>query len=411
MDRRLSVYSCLLCGLLFLAGAGVQRPLQAQEGPGGIPRPRAEARAGSLESDHFHIVFDPARLTPADVGRARDQAETAWSKCARLFGQEPSAKLRLDLTPDFVGATGFAMLGNEDGRPGARPMIGVRYADLEYLGLAGDYVLTHEIGHIFSGKLAGSSLGEGIADWAAGSFSGVPMRPWWGRALRQAGIWVEPRAFFVSGDFEQSREVDATIRTAQYAESALLVQFLVERFGWEKTRRFAEEFSQARGRLESNAERRLRRPERPSTAGGRDPRRAPDAAEVSAVFEHHFGVPADKMLTDWQQWIDAEPVPAPEGERLILAEKIYGAIRNYEMWTLAQKPGPSAEVRALIRAAFTDANRSLAAGDLSAARTAFARASRIVERLRRPVSVAMRGREQPSVRGRSLTGVVRLAGW
>ena len=80
-----------------------------------------------------------------------------------------------------TGATGYARPGDlRSADPKRASLIGVRYAELDYLGIGAEYVLTHEIAHIFSGKLAGSALGEGIADWATGFFNGVPMAPWWG---------------------------------------------------------------------------------------------------------------------------------------------------------------------------------------------------------------------------------------
>src|SRR5262245_8155789 len=188
-------------------------------------RPAWSAR---LESKHFAIQYDEHRLSDAQALQARDEAERAWQRCARLFPSAPALKIVLDLTPDFLGATGYARPGDAQ-RP---PFIGVRYADMDYLGLGSEFVLTHETAHIFSGRLAGGPLGEGIADWATGVFEGIPMAPWWGAALKKAGLWIDPDALFITGDYPASREVDSRTRTANYTEAALLVRFLVDRFGY-----------------------------------------------------------------------------------------------------------------------------------------------------------------------------------
>src|SRR5438067_893343 len=112
------------------------------------------ARRERLESEHFIVSYDTERLSAETAREALAAAEKGFEHCRTVFGQVPSSRIQCDLTPAFVGATGFAM-------PSARPLrIGVRYADLEYLGLAGAYVLTHEIAHIFSAKDAEGPLGE-----------------------------------------------------------------------------------------------------------------------------------------------------------------------------------------------------------------------------------------------------------
>jgi hypothetical protein len=355
----------------------------------------ASGQTAELASEHFEIVYDPQRVSAGQAEEARKVAEQGWEKCERLFGTTPEGKLKLDLSPNFYGATGFARPGDPKARdPNQRPLIGVRYADLEYLGLSGEYVLTHEIAHIFSGKLAGSTLGEGIADWGAGSFSGIPMRPWWGSALKRGGLWLDVDAFFITGEFEASPEVDAVIRTAQYAESGLLVQFLVSRFGWDKFQAFAGDYSKARGRLNSNEDRkRIRLPQRSQPRSeAEDPRLPPNAPEVRAAFQRHFGRSWEDLRSEWEQEMAKDVPPPGQAERLAMAHQIYGTIRNYEMWVIEQRPGPGAEARKLVKSAFTEANRALGAGDVRGASQALARARGLIEQLRRPKIIARESR-------------------
>jgi len=172
----------------------------------------------------------------------------------------------------------------------------------------------------------------------------------------------------------------------------LLVRFLVERFGWMKMAAFAAEYGKARGRLNSNDERRrLRLPRNTRVRPGtRDPRLPPDADAVRATFDRHFGEPWDRLRSEWEAGMEAAQPGPGQAERLVLAQRIYGAIRNYEMWLLEQRPEPSREMQALVRDAFTRANRALAAGSLEEGRRAFAEARGLVDQLRKPRSIARR---------------------
>lgn len=381
----------IAAALLWSVGAPISAAgLVAPTAP--VQRQVQETRAQreQFETAHFRVEWDAQVLGRERAEAAGRIAEAGWVRCERIFGSSaaPGAPVRLDLTPDFEGATGFARPANPK-KPDEPPLIGVRLADLEYLGLSAEYVLTHEIAHLFSGPLAGSALGEGIADWAAGGFNTVPLKPWWGRALKEAGLWIDPEAFFITGEFPANPQVDAEIRTAQYVQSALLVQFLVDRFGWERTRAFAEQYSEARGRLISNEDRtRLRGPRR--GARNADPRRPPDPEAVRARFQEAFGRSWDQLRAEWEHWMQEDAAPAGHAERLVLGQKLYGTVRNYEMWLIRQRPRPASELQEVVREAFLAANRALGAGDLKAAEAGLAHIRRMIERLKRPQSIALR---------------------
>jgi hypothetical protein len=84
----------------------------------------------------------------------------------------------------------------------------------------------------------------------------------------------------------------------------------------------------------------------------------------------------------------SDPAPPAPAQRLVLSQSIYGAVRNYEMWLIAQRNGPSSETRAVVREAFTRANRLVAEGDFRGATEALREARSLVDQLRRPRSVA-----------------------
>lgn len=382
--------------LAALVGAGVPvAALRAASPPRASLAQRLGPANGSakLPTDHFDLVYASDRVSEAEAKEAARISEAAWSRCRELFGAAPDHRLRIDLTPDFTGATGFFRPGDPKAKePARQPIIGVRLSELDYLGLSPDYVLTHEIGHWFSGPIAGSSLGEGVADWAAGGYSGVALRPWWGKALKESGLWVDPDAYFVTGEFRENAEVDARSRTASYAESALLVQHLVERFGWPQVRDFAVAYAEVRGPLNSNAARgELRAPVMPrdrnrarSSRPPPDPRRPPNAPLVEAAFAKLGGGSWSSLRSDWEKRMEADPLPAARAERLVLGFQTYGAIRSYEMWLLGERTPPGPKTRETVRQAFVKVNDLLRREQFEAARQALAQARSYVQQLREP---------------------------
>src|SRR5207248_6141223 len=77
-----------------------------------LPGAALAAETLQLESSHFNIRYKSEALSRAEADTAREEAERAWQKCATLFHAEPAQKIQLDLTTDFLGATGFARPGD-----------------------------------------------------------------------------------------------------------------------------------------------------------------------------------------------------------------------------------------------------------------------------------------------------------
>jgi len=269
-----------------------------------------------------------------------------------------------------MGATGYAQ---PEQKP---PRVAVRIPDLDYLGLDEAYVLRHEVAHVFSGSLASGPMGEGLADMVAGSFGDQPLSPWWGPALREAGLWVDPDALFVTGDYPASRELDARQRTASYVEPALLLQFLTARYGFERVLGFLPDYGRARRSLESNL-----------IGSRRRGFRAPDAAAVRSAFDRHFGRGWTEIRSDWERQMDGSTAPETARRQLVLRQRTYAAIRNYEMWLLAQRGRVETQRSAAVRRAFTAANEAIRGGRLDEAEARLKEAQGLVNDLKRPMLI------------------------
>jgi hypothetical protein len=325
------------------------------------------AAAQRLQSEHFVIQYDPDRLDASTAAAMRDAAERGYAHCLRAFGKEPPTPITCDLTPEFAGATGFAV---PDRR---RPRIGVRIPDLDYLGLNAQYVLTHEIAHIFSGTAAGGPFGEGLADVVAGELGEIPLQPWWGGVLRRKGLWVDPDALFITGEYPASSELDARLRIARYTEPALLLQFLTGKFGMPKVLDFLPKYARLRRTMESNEQ----YPNRPS--------RRPDAKAVREAFQTAFGTSWEELRRAWEATLGAPPPSTTLAERLVLSQQIYASIRAYEMWRLKESVSPPLWQRRAVREAFTAANRALAQARIAEAQAQLNTARRLFSEMRHPM--------------------------
>lgn len=328
------------------------------------------SRAAEFSSTHFRYTYNTQQLERAQADRAAQDAERAYADNQRWFPGSGPSLIRCDLTPRFFGATGYAQ---PDRRP---PVVAVRIPDLEYLGLDQAYVLRHEVAHVFSGRLASGPLGEGLADLVAASIGELPLSPWWGGALRDAGLWVDSDALFITGDYPASAELDARQRAAIYTEPALLLQYLSGRYGFERVLRFLPDYSRARRTIHSN-----------ESAARRRGFRRPDPAVVQRSFERHFGRPWSELRSDWEAKMREAKAPAADQRRLVLRQKTYAAIRNFEMWLLAQRGSASPDRATAIRQAFTRVNVALRAGRLDDAEAGLRVAQGMVNDLKRPMLI------------------------
>ena len=183
-----------------------------------VPPPEPQARWETIESEccivHFITGTDAARDLPLLLETADEQGRQA----IRRMGIEFSDPIPVTLLPRVLGHGGFAA-----------DEIYVSYLDRNYAGNDFAMVLHHEMVHILDGRLGGelrpSILVEGLAVYLTGGhFKPEPLLPR-AAALLHLGYYL-PLAPLADDFYKSQHE-------AGYLEGGALIQFLVNRFGWD----------------------------------------------------------------------------------------------------------------------------------------------------------------------------------
>lgn len=322
---------------------------------------------GRLMSEHFALEFDPKQLTQEQAYRARDQAEQAYRRCAAFFAQTPdwtpppkffgNPKIRINLTPDFLGVVGINFGGND---------IRIRYLDLDLFGVSADYVFTHELAHSFTRLLGDPTvpapLMEGMADYASGELAPIPIRLWMGNVFQQEHFWFDPDGYFITGEYDAPVDDGEGVGfLSVYAIEDTFMQFVVKEFGWKKFVDFQVLYREARRSRLSNAQ----------LKGPRAANLKPKVDEIRQIFQLKLGVSWEECRDRWLAAMK-EAKPPLENDAEILREwlRLARTRAGFETWEMKTGIRSSPEVDEVC-ANLLQAQRSLNAGypkDAEAAR-------------------------------------------
>jgi hypothetical protein len=106
-----------------------------------------------------------------------------------------------------------------------------------------------------------------------------------------------------------------------------------------------------------------------------------------SVFERHFGRGWNDLCADWEQQMTSAGSTEAGRHRLVLRQKTYAAIRNFEMWLLAQRSRVESQRVVAVRRAFTAANAAIRNERLGEAETRLREAQGLVNDLKRPMLI------------------------
>ena len=183
-----------------------------------VPNPEPRAHWSMAVADCCTVSYITGTRAARDLPVVLDFAEEQSENASRRMGVEFTDSIPITLIPRVLGHGGFA--SNE---------IYISYLDDNYAGNDLEQVLHHEMIHILDrqmgGELRPSLLGEGLAVYLSnGHFKKEPL-------LSRAAVlidlgWYLPLDSLADAFYISQHEIG-------YLEGGALVQYMVERFGWE----------------------------------------------------------------------------------------------------------------------------------------------------------------------------------
>jgi hypothetical protein len=257
---------------------------------GQVPPPEPQARWETVESDccivHFITGTDAARDLPLLLEIADRQGQRA----IRRMGVEFSDPIPITLLPRVLGHGGFA--SNE---------IYISYLDRNYAGNDFAMVLHHEMIHILDSRLGGelrpSILVEGLAVYLTGGhFKPEPLLPR-AAALLDLGYYL-PLAP-LADDFYRSQH------EAGYLQGAALIQFLVNRYGWEAFSDFYRDIH-------------------PHSSGKQ-------SLAIDAALQEHYGLTLPELESQFVSYLSRLHVNPDLYQDVRLTILFYDTVRRYQL--------------------------------------------------------------------------------
>ena len=202
-----------------------------------------------------------------------------------------SEKIVITLLPRLLGHGGFAS-----------SEISVSYLDRNYAANAWDMVIHHEMIHILDARLGGdlrpTFFVEGLAVYMAGGhFKPEPLMPRAAALLLDDLRWYLPLAPLADDFYSAQHEIS-------YLEAAALIEYMVERWGWEEFSAFYRDIHPAANNLQSEA--------------------------IDAALQAHFGLTFAQLEQDYIAALRLEPEAAAWREDIRLTVLFFDTLRRYQ---------------------------------------------------------------------------------
>jgi hypothetical protein len=254
-----------------------------------VPPPEPQANWQTIESEcctvHFITGTDAARDLPLLLETADEQGRRAIQR----MGIEFSDPIPITLLPRVLGHGGFAA-----------EEIYVSYLDRNYAGNDFNMVLHHEMVHILDGRLGGelrpSILVEGLAVYLTGGhFKAEPLLPR-AAALLQLGYYL-PLAPLADDFYKSQHE-------AGYLEGGALIQFMVNRYGWDAFSEFYRDIHPHPSGKQSQA--------------------------IDAALQAHFGQTLGELEHQFTTYLYRQPVNPDLYQDVRLTVFFYDTVRRYQ---------------------------------------------------------------------------------
>lgn len=254
-------------------------------------RPARELGAEWLTAETACCVLHVVSGTAAhrDLRQIQEMVGAAVDEAAMTLGVTPLEPLHFYFIDRVIGQGGYA-----------GSTIVVSYLDRNYVGEGVAELITHEAVHILDQQFATNrlaALAEGLSVWVTGGHYKVEDIDQRVRALRETGLYV-PLAQLVDDFYTQQHEVG-------YLESAGFLNFLVQRYGWERVKAF---YAGAGG------------------SGSATPSQTLDTA-----LQTHFGQTLAETESSWLAYLQGLPRDAQDVADLLATIRYYNLVRDYQL--------------------------------------------------------------------------------
>lgn len=256
-----------------------------------LPADQAEARWASVQTECCTIHYVTGTAAERDLSLLTALADAQAQHAIAQMGIEFSQPIVITLLPRLLGHGGFAT-----------HEIHVSYLGRNYASNAWDLVVLHEMIHILDYRLGGnlrpSLLVEGLAVYLSdGHFKPEPLLPRAAALLDGRLGWYLPLAPLADGFYAAQHEIG-------YLEAGALVQYMVERWGWEAYSAFYRDIA-------------------PHPSG------KPSAA-IDAALQIHFGLSLAELEADFIAALQAQPEAEAWLDDVRLTVTFYDTLRRYQ---------------------------------------------------------------------------------
>jgi len=254
-----------------------------------VPSPEPQASWETIVTDCCQVHFITGTESSRDLPIVLELVEQQAKDAVQRMGVDFDERIPVTILPRVLGHGGFAGNG-----------VYVSYLDNNYAGNDLSQVLHHEMIHILDRRLGGemrpSFLVEGLAVYLSdGHFKKEPLISR-AAALLDLG-WYLPLTQLVDSFYTSQHEIG-------YLQGGALVQFMVNRFGWEEFSKFYRDIQPHASGEQSKA--------------------------IDQAIQTHFGLTLVQMEGRFITELNRQHINPDMYDDLFLSVKYYDAVRRYQ---------------------------------------------------------------------------------
>ncbi|MBN2146304.1 MAG: hypothetical protein JW726_02905 [Anaerolineales bacterium] len=260
--------------------------------PGDAENPdEANAHWASVITDCCALYYITGTAAERDLTLLAELADDQADQAIERMGVTFSQPITITLLPRLLGHGGFASRE-----------IHVSYLERNYAANAWDMVVLHEMIHILDQRLGGdlrpSLLVEGLAVYLTGGhFKPEPLLPRAAALLEGRLDWYIPLNILADDFYASQHEIG-------YLQAGALVQYMVERWGWEAYSAFYRDIHPHPSNLQS--------------------------AAINTGLQAHFGLGFAQLEADFIAYLQTLPDAEDWEDDVRLTVQFYDTLRRYQ---------------------------------------------------------------------------------